>query len=254
VPRQGTELLSEGVDAMTYTPQLLSACFFGALTMLLAFLGPPTCRGAEEDTRPQLDANPDLWKEKWVMQRRGWVLDAHDASNLITNGFWLLSHSAIGHVVQVDAPARTCIVKFDNRDGWQRIELQTKRREKTRMNVDSYGNMFMERWVEEGLAVDPGDHGKIISEDTDILVRFPLSVIGLKPPRKGDVVMRGPDWSPRSRVDGCRGREQERPCTGIVLDDLDHEFYVRVQWRISGLIESHRFDCRRYYDVMICVP
>lgn len=238
-----------GDSARLFCLLLIVAC---AATSLA--LRPCECWAADEDTRPKLDAQPDLWKDKCIIQRRGWVLDARDPSNLITEGFWLLSHSAIGRVVRVDAIARTCEVQFDNRDGWQRIELQVKRREKIRMNVDNYGNAFMERWVEEGLAVDPGDHGKIVSEDVGVLVRFPLSVVGLKPPQKGDVVLRGPDWSPRSRVDGCRGRDQETPCTGVVLDDINHEFYVRVQWRKSGLVEWHRFDCRRYYDVMVLLP
>jgi hypothetical protein len=210
------------------------------------------CEGGDDQTGPALDADPGEWDGMWVIQRRGWVLDSKDADNLITEGFWVLSKSAIGEVSGVNVEERTCEVRFENRDGWRRIELQTKKRLKTRMNVDDYGNVFIERWVEEGLAVNPGDHGKIVSEDVGIVVRFPLSVIGLKPPQKGDKVVRGPDWSQRRRVDGCKGVEGEKPCTGIVVEELNHEFYLRVKWSKSGLVESHRFDCRRYYDVVVC--
>lgn len=201
-----------------------------------------------------MDQNPNLWLKKVVVQRRGWVLDAKDADNLIKDGYYVLDKSARGNVVSVNPATSTCDVRFTDLTGWRRIELSVKRRLKTVRNYDDYGNVFIEQWIEEGLRVVPADHGKLLNDanaEGGALVRFPLKTLGMPPPSVGETVVRGPDWPANRRVDGCNDGESMDPCTGTVVSDIDGDFYLLVKWHKTGLKEKHRFDCRRYYDVLL---
>lgn len=82
-----------------------------------------------------------------------------------------------------------------------------------------------------------------------IRVRFPISVISLRPPRLGDVVRRGPDWN-KGFADGGEGM------TGriILRSSADAELrtkdgYVTVEWDATKRTGRYRWDVRRKFDV-----
>ena len=199
-----------------------------------------------------LDQDPSLWVGKLIVQRRGWVLDKDGPDNLIKEGYWELHSDAKGEVVSVSDDG-FCTVHFDDKTGWERHELQVKSRTYVKAYYDYYGNVFLEKWTKEGMSVNPDDHGRIVDEQDGITVRFRLLLVGMSNPRVGAKVVRGPDWPKRRFVDGCLD-ENDGPCIGEVVEPVGKDFYIRVKWEKTGLIEAHRFDCRRRYDVMEYKP
>lgn len=82
-----------------------------------------------------------------------------------------------------------------------------------------------------------------------IRVQFPLDCINLRPPKKGEVVTRGPDWN-KGVADGGRsgmtGRLEPWPGDGRLRNDAG---YVRVKWDVTERLTLCRWHVRGLYDV-----
>lgn len=188
-----------------------------------------------------------------VVQKRGWVRDAEDVGDLLRNGYWILNDkSAIG-VVRDFHDDGTLDVEFPNETGWSRSDFQVKKVERTSISYDSYGEALnVEEWTEEGVKIDPSEHGLIIAqEERTRTVRFPINCLALAPLKVGDRVTRGPDWN----LDFNDGGESPAGPTsseyyGEVVEGANSDNYVLVEWNKTGIRDRCRFDCRRRYDVL----
>jgi hypothetical protein len=82
-----------------------------------------------------------------------------------------------------------------------------------------------------------------------IQVRFPMSVISLRPPRVGDLVKRGPDWNKghADGGDGMTGRIILRAVNDKSIRTSDG--YVTVLWDATKRTGRYRWDVRRQFDI-----
>lgn len=194
--------------------------------------------------------DPGFWPGRLVVQTRGWVLAQGDEDHIIRKEYWQLGPAAVGRVTSVRADG-TAVVEFEDGTGWDRrgFEEREVRTQRWDAEVDHYGRPIAARMserVREGIQVEPGDHGHLLEIDADgkrRTVRFPLACLGLAPPPPGARVVPGPDMEP------LEARRLSR-AQGTVVEARDVDHYIRVRWDDTGREKIHRFDCRRYYDVV----
>lgn len=208
----------------------------------------------EKQSAPALYRHPERLIGASVVQKRGWVRDAEDVGDLLRKGYWELDDKSAVGVVNGFRPDGTLDVEFRDSTGWSRVDFQVQKVERTKVSVDRYGQeLNVEKWTEEGVKVDPADHGLIIQEDGERrIVRFPINCLALAPLQKGDKVIRGPDWN-RGFTDGGDTPEGDAIVSpalfGLVIEEADADNYVLIEWDSTGIREKCRYDCRRRYDV-----
>lgn len=213
------------------------------------------------DDGPAAD-RADFWRGRSVIQVFGNVFAFHDEGDVATKYYWTLDSSAIGKVVEVIPGGKGTLVRveFPDDTGWQRTDIPPPETTiKYNFDYDNYGrpeSVNVTVVKKEGIRVGPREWGRIIDEAGQRrVVEFPVENLGLRRPRRGDVVVRGPDWR-AGYADG--GTQPEGPasagdgeCTGEVLEEPDAYRYVKVQWKKTGREGFYRFDKRRYYDVEV---
>jgi hypothetical protein len=204
---------------------------------------------------PAVFSRPERLIGVHVVQKRGWVRDAEDHGDVIRKGYWTLDDvSAVGTVQAFHADG-TVDVAFADETGWSRVDFTVTKVSRTAVTYDKYGDRLnLVSWTEEGVKIDPRDHGVIIAEDGNRrIVRFPLNCLALAPLKVGDRVVRGPDWN-RGFSDGGDFPQGDNGSVGDlwgeVIKEADADHYVKVKWSKTGIRESCRFDCRRKYDIV----
>lgn len=220
---------------------------------VVCVVGVGAIRAADEaaDDVPASQREPEaFWRDKLVVQTRGWVLAQGDDDHIIRKEFWRLGPSAIGRVTALRADGMA-IVEFENDTGWERqgFEEREVRTQRWDAEVDQYGRpvaVRMRESIKEGVQVEPGDHGHLLEVGENgkrRVVRFPLNCLGLAPPTSGARVVPGPDMHSHEKL-GLKGD------VGTVVGIRDADHYIRVRWESTGREKVHRFDCRRHYDVV----
>lgn len=233
------------------------------LTLMVAALTAARADETEAE-RPRALTDPAFWTSRQVIQTRGWVLDHGDNDGIIRKRYWVLGPAAIGIVEKV-LPSGEAVCVFPNyKVGWDErgINEQDRRRTEQKIEFDQYNKELRidtYSYSLQGIPVERSDHGVIEDDEEErkfLRVRFPINCIGLTRPRIGAKVVRGPDWN-AGRIDGgatATGELIDATKTalwGTVISERDKDGYVKVEWNETGRNGKHRFDCRRYYDIVV---
>jgi hypothetical protein len=195
--------------------------------------------------------------------------------NQVQHEFYMLEESAEGYVEKVvEIPGRPeqtrYFVRFigplNRALGWKLVKLEFDSREQqdgVARVTPTYDGGYEKDWHVEikqrtGFNVD-GPVGVIVEERGDfIIVEYPTDrIFALRRPRKGELVVRGPDWHAGyadgyDRPWGLLPAEEHRYC-GTVLDDFRGD-EVHVRWPATERTLMHRYNQKRYYDVRWLPP
>lgn len=198
--------------------------------------------------------------------------------NQVQHEFYMLEESAEGYVEKVEEipgrPEQTrYFVRFigplTRAPGWRLVKLEFDNREQQDGSLTvtpTYDGGYQEDWHVEikqrtGFNVE-GPVGVIVEQRGEfIIVEYPTDrIFALRRPRKGEIVVRGPDWhsgyadgaaQPWGLIQG--GRESSLVFAGKVLDDFRGD-EVHVHWGLTDRILKHRYNQKRYYDVRWVPP
>lgn len=241
-----------------------------------------------------LDRNKETaWKGQIVYQTGGGRIDADGQifgvcvikpdeegrqDNQVQHEFYMLEESAEGYVERVEEiPGRPEQTRYFVRfigplakaPGWRLVKLEFDNREQqdgTLTVTPTYDGGYQKDWHVEmkqrtGFNVN-GPVGVIVEERGEfVIVEYPTDrIFALRRPRKGEVVVRGPDWH-SGYADGAAqpwgllqgGRDSSLAFCGVVLDDSRGD-EVHVHWRATDRILKHRYNQKRYYDVRWVPP
>jgi hypothetical protein len=195
--------------------------------------------------------------------------------NQVQHEFYMLEESAEGYVERVkEIPGRPeqtrYFVRFigplNRATGWKLVKLEFDNREQqdgVARVTPTYDGGYEKDWHVEikrrtGFNVD-GPVGVIVEERGDfVIVEYPTDrIFALRRPRKGELVVRGPDWHAGyadgyDRPWGLLPAGEHRYC-GTVLDDFRGD-EVHVRWRATERTLTHRYNQKRYYDVRWSPP
>lgn len=212
-----------------------------------------------DDDRPASMRGVEFWRGRSVIQVFGHVFAVHDKADVATKHYWKLDESAVGRVIEC-IEGNVVRVEYIDDTGWQRIAVPPPRTEvKFEFDYDNYGsiNSVTKTTVTfEGIRVGPRQWGRVIDEaGKRRVVEFPVECLGLQRPRRGDRIVRGPDWRAGYADGGSRPvgslSAGDEDCWGEVVEDVDADRYVKVRWNKTGREGFYRFDWRRYYDVEV---
>jgi hypothetical protein len=170
--------------------------------------------------------------------------------------YWRLSEAAIGKVVEYDLNLKTAIVEFASNDGWTQVKLQKDKKYYYYVNPYSGEITVLTAASNNKVKLFPERNGLLLNGESKdgalalpIRVQFPLICISLRPPKKGEVVERGPDWN-KGNADGGRagmtGRLQPWPGDGKLRNEAG---YVLVKWDATERVVACRWHVRGLYDV-----
>lgn len=250
----------------------LAAVRRGILRFLLASI---CCGGVfvhgEDDDRPYQFRDPKrFWLEQQVFQKRGIVVE--DDDYIVRRCYWVLDPTVVGQVTDVEVvdDGAFLTVRFENiGGGWRKhgINMQdravSKTSRATTVRTDPYGDGADIQTDEvtfsyriEGEEVDPAFCGLLLRiDDRMAVVRFPVSLVSLAPPRVGDEVVRSWDWHDGFADGGDRAVGMNSgsadDCVGVVESQRDDKGFVNVRWKQTGRRKSHRFDNFGYYDIQL---
>lgn len=217
------------------------------------------------DDGPASMRDVEFWRGRAVVQVFGHVFTLEDKANVATEFYWVLDESAVGKVTEC-IDGNVVRVEFSDSTGWGKTAVpppETEIKTTFTYGYDDYGKRVQSVdsviVKKEGLRIPPRKWGRVIEDDgVRRVVEFPMELLGLKRPRRGDRVVRGPDWRAGHADGGSRPVGSLSPsdenCWGEVMEEYDADGYVKVRWNKTGREGFYRFDWRRYYDIEVPPP
>jgi hypothetical protein len=198
----------------------------------------------------------EFWAGRDVIQVFGNVFAIEDKADVATEYYWVLEESAVGKVVEL-IDGNLVRAEFSSDTGWQRVAVPPPETKVSfNFDYDNYG--YLEGVTKtvvttRGIRVGPREWGRVVDEAGGRrLVEFPIENLGLPRPRRGQRVVRGPDWQAGHADGGAAPIGPVPPgseMTGEVISEPDSDRYVKVRWDKTGRECFYRFDRRRYYDI-----